>query len=91
MAHSRPEPLRRGHIGLTHLHDSIPARNFQLLVDFILDGYAVSVPAESPANMVPFHGPISGDNILDGGGEQVSIVGKALIESVKESSEGELG
>lgn len=51
-----------------------------LLVDLMLNGQAVRVPAETPLNMEALHGPIPRDDVLDGGGEEVAIVWQASCE-----------
>ena len=57
-----------------HLLDSVARRKAQSLVDFVLDGDPVRVPAEAAADVVALHGPVPRDNVFDGGGEEVAIV-----------------
>jgi hypothetical protein len=57
-----------------HLHDGLLAGDVELLVNLVFDGNAVRVPAESPFNMIAFHGPVSGNDILDGGREEMAVV-----------------
>ena len=79
-----------------HLHDGGLARDAQLLVDLVLDGQAVRVPAEAALDVEALHGPVSGDDVLDGGGEQVAVMGeagregRAIVESVEGVSLGQL-
>jgi hypothetical protein len=48
----------------------------------------VSVPAETTLDMVSLHRPVTGDNVLDGGCQQVTVVrgasseGRAIVEGV---------
>lgn len=51
-----------------------------LLVDLMFNRQAVSIPPEPPLNMVTLHGPIPGDDVLDGRSEQVAIVRKSSGE-----------
>lgn len=61
----------------TELCDSLLSRNSQLLVDLVLNGKAVGVPSKASLDVVALHGPVAGDDVFDGRGEQVSIVRKA--------------
>lgn len=79
-----------------HLHDGGLARDAQLLVDLVLDGQAVGVPAEAALDVEALHGPVSGDDVLDGGGQQVAVVGeagregRAIVEGVEGVALGQL-
>src|SRR5690606_10440033 len=59
------------------LHDSSLTRNAEFLVDLVLNGYAMVVRAEAALNMVPLHGPVPRDNVLDGRGEQMAVMREA--------------
>lgn len=78
------------------LGDGLLAGDTKLLVDLVLDGQAVGVPAEAALDMEPLHGPIAGDNILDGGGQQMAVMGqacrkgRAIVEGVVRSALGQL-
>lgn len=47
------------------LHNGIPTREPQLLVNLVLDRQAVCVPAESPLHMIALHGPIPRYDVFD--------------------------
>lgn len=49
-------------------------------VDLVLDGEAVGVPAEAAGDVVPGDGGVAGDDVLDGSGEEMAIMGKACSE-----------
>ena len=61
----------------------------QLLVDFVLDGQAVAVPAETAQHMAPLHGPVARHDVLDGARDDVAVVrqsggeGRAVVENVR--------
>ena len=42
----------------------------------MLDGEAVAIPAEATLYMVTLHGEVSGNNVLNGGGDQVAMMGQ---------------
>ena len=73
----------------TQLHDGVPARDAQLLVDLVLDGQTVGIPSKSALDMEALHGPVSRNDILDGGCQKMAIVRKtgrergAVVESVE--------
>ena len=74
------------------LHDRLFSRDSELLVDLVLDGDAVGVPAKATLNVKPLHGPVARDDILDRRGEKVTIMGKpsrerrAIVERVARSA-----
>lgn len=55
----------------------------------------MSIPSESSLDVVALHGPISRNNVLDGGGQQVTVVGetgsewRAIIEGIRRSTFGQ--
>lgn len=82
-------------LGNAEFHDSCLAGDSQLLVNFVLDGQSMSVPAEATLNMEALHGPITGDDILDCGGQKMAIMGqsgckgRSIVESVSRAALGE--
>ncbi|KAL3956641.1 hypothetical protein ACCO45_009487 [Purpureocillium lilacinum] len=54
-----------------HLANRVGSRDAVLLVDLVLDGHAVRIPAEPPNHMAAFHGPVAWYNVLDGGREEM--------------------
>lgn len=75
-------------LGNTELHDGSLARDSQLLVDLVLNWETVSIPAETALDVEALHGPITGDNILDGRGKKMAVMRKTgserrtVVESV---------
>lgn len=75
-------------VGQAKFLDGLPAGEVELLVDFVLDGDPVRVPAKAPLDVVALHGPVSGDDIFNGRGKEVSIMwqtrskGRTVIEGV---------
>lgn len=67
-------------VGQTKLLDSFLAREVELLVNFVLNGDPMCVPAKASLNVMALHGPVSGDDIFDGRGEEVSVVRQAGSE-----------
>jgi hypothetical protein len=71
-----------------HLHDGGLARDTKLLVDLMFNRQAVGVPAEPTLHVETLHRPVSGDNILDSGSEEMAIMREAgrerrtVVESV---------
>ncbi len=45
----------RKYLGKPEFHDGVPAGYARFLVNFMLDGEAVSIPAEAPFYMEPLH------------------------------------
>jgi hypothetical protein len=43
----------------------------------VLNRKTVSIPTEATLDMKALHGPVSGNNILDGGGKKMSVVRQA--------------
>lgn len=70
------------------LGDRSLARYAQLLVDFVFDWQAMGVPAEAALDVIALHGPVPGDDILDGRCQQVAIVwetgrkGRSVVEGI---------
>lgn len=60
-----------------HLHDGGFARDAELLVDFMFNGQAMGVPAETPLDVEALHGPVSRDDVLDGRSKEMAVVGEA--------------
>lgn len=54
--------------------------DFELLVDLKLDRESVAVPPELTGHVVPGHGGISGDHVLDGTCTDVAVVGEPCGE-----------
>jgi hypothetical protein len=52
----------------------ISTRHAQLLVDLILNRNAMSIPSKSSNHMILLHGPVSGDNVLDRGREEMTVM-----------------
>ena len=63
-----------------HLLDGLAGRQLEFLVNLILNGDAVGIPAEAAADVVALHGPVAGDDVLDGGAEEVAIVRRSWRE-----------
>jgi len=61
----------------------------ELLVDLVLDGEAVAVPSRAAGDVVSGLAGVAGDDVLDGSGEDVSVVGEAGGEG-RSVVEGEL-
>lgn len=60
-----------------HSEDVVAGADAELGVDLELDGKAVAVPAEAAGDVVAGHGLVAGDDVLDGAGEDVAVVGEA--------------
>ena len=64
----------------------VGAVELELLLDLHLDRQAVGVPAEAALDRVAAHGPVPRDDVLQGAGEQVTVVrgaggeGRAVVE-----------
>lgn len=52
-----------------HFENIISSLNPQSLINLILDGQAVAVPAKSTGDVETHHGLVTGNNVLDGAGE----------------------
>mmetsp|Transcript_6466 Transcript_6466/g.14027 ORF Transcript_6466/g.14027 Transcript_6466/m.14027 type:complete len:811 (-) Transcript_6466:137-2569(-) len=72
-----------------HLEDLIAVGDVELLVDLVLDGEAVAVPSRAAGDVVSGLAGVAGDDVLDGSGEDVSVVGEAGGEG-RSVVEGEL-
>lgn len=76
------------------LHSSF-SRNTQLLVNLVFNGESMSIPSKSSLDVIALHGPISRDDVLDGGRQQMAIVRKtgsewrAIIECVRWATSGQ--
>lgn len=61
----------------------------ELVVDDLLDGHTVGVPAKTTLHMVSLHRPVTRDNVLDGGCQQMAVVRgtgserRTIVESVR--------
>lgn len=79
-----------------NLHDGRLSGDAELLVDLVLDGQAVGIPAEATLDVEALHGPVSGDDVLDGRGQEMAIMRQAgrergaIVEGVERSALGEL-
>ena len=67
-------------LGDAHAHDVVLARDAELLVDLVLHGQAVAVPAKAPVHIVPARGGEPGHNVLHCACEQVAVVRQARGE-----------
>lgn len=71
-----------------HFHNLFAARDVELLINLVLDGEAVAVPAEAARDVVAGHRLVARDDVLDGAGEYVAVVreaggeGGAVVEDV---------
>ena len=71
-----------------HFEHIAPSLDPELLVDLVLDGEAMAVPAEAAGDVVAGHGLESRDDVLDGSGQDVAVVretggeGRAIVEDV---------
>jgi hypothetical protein len=66
--------------GDAELPHRVAARHAQLLVNLVLNGHAVRVPAESSLDIAPLHRPVARDDVLDGRGQQMAVMGQARCE-----------
>lgn len=82
-------------LGNAELHDSSLSGDTQLLLNLVLDGETVSVPTETSFDMISLHGPITRDDVLDGRGQQVTVVRqsgrewRSIVEGVSLATLGE--
>lgn len=53
----------------TKLHHCLFPRDTKLLVNLVLDGQAVGIPAKAALDVEAFHRPVSGNDVFDGRGE----------------------
>jgi hypothetical protein len=58
----------------THLQNRIFSGQAELLVNFVFNRQSMCIPAKSSFDMEAFHRPVSGNNVLDGGGEEMTIM-----------------
>ncbi|KAL7468630.1 hypothetical protein ACHAXS_008852 [Conticribra weissflogii] len=68
-----------GLVVLVHAHfqDLIAMGDVELLVDLVLHGEAVAVPAGAARDVAVAHAGVAGDDVFDGAGEDVAVVGQA--------------
>jgi hypothetical protein len=64
-------------LGNTEFHDGSLSRDSKLLVNLMLDRKAMGIPTKATLDMKALHGPVSRDDILDGGGKKMSVVRQA--------------
>lgn len=82
--------------GDADLVDVLGAGDVEFLVNLVLDGKTVAIPAESSGDVVAGLGGVTGDDILDGTGEDMAVVGKTggewgtIVEGVLGLALGEL-
>lgn len=82
-------------LGDTEFHDGSLTRNSQLLVNLMLNGQTVCIPAKASLDVVALHGPVTRDNILDGGGQKMAVVRqtgckrRTIIEGISRASFGQ--
>jgi len=67
-------------VGQAEFLDSLFAGQTKLLVDFVFDRYSMSIPTESSLDIMPLHGPVPRNNIFDGGGKEMAVMGQARSE-----------
>jgi len=60
-----------------NLHDGRLSGDTQLLVNLMLNGQAVGIPAEPTLDVEALHGPVSGDDVLDCRGQEMAIMRQA--------------
>lgn len=65
----------------TKFHHRILSRDTKLLINLMFDGQAVGIPAKSSLDMIPFHGPVSRDDIFNSGGQEMAIMRKTTVVS----------
>ena len=58
-------------------HDVFPALDFELLVDLVFDGKAVTIPAEAAGDVMTGGTRETSDDIFDGSRENVAVMGQA--------------
>lgn len=79
-----------------HVQHIFPAVYVELLVDLVFDRQAMAIPPEPPRHMVAIGSLEAGDDVLDGTGEDMAIVGEAsgegrpIVEDVLGPALGEL-
>jgi len=72
----------------SELEDVLALFDAKLLVDLVLDGEAVAIPAEAARDVMAGHGLVARDDVLDCAGEDVTVVreaggeGRAIVEDV---------
>ena len=82
-------------LGNTELHDGSLTRDSQLLVNLVLNWETVGIPAETALNVETLHGPVTGDDILDGRGEKMAVMRKTgserrtIVESIARATFGQ--
>lgn len=63
-----------------HLENIISSLDPQGLINLILDGQAVAIPAKSTGDVETHHGLVTGNDVLDGAGKYVAVVGETRRE-----------
>lgn len=80
----------------SNLLDRLQTRHAELLIDLVLDGDTVGIPAKASLDIVSLHCPVSRDDVLDRGSQQVAIVrktgceGRPIVKGVGLTALGEL-
>lgn len=67
-------------VGQAKLLDGLLTGEVKLLVDLVLDGDPMRVPAKAPLDVVALHGPVSRDDIFNSRSEEVAVVWQARSE-----------
>ena len=76
-------------LGDTNFPYGVATRHAELLVNLVLDGHTVGIPAKTALDITSVHGPVSWDDILNGGGQEMAIMGHArrkrrsIVEGVR--------
>lgn len=73
----------------SNLLHSLFSRDTQLLVNLVFDRESMSIPSKPSLDVIALHRPVSRDDVLDGGRQQMAIMRKtcsewrAIIECVR--------
>ena len=63
--------------GDAQLGDGLLGGHAEGLVDLLLDGQAVAVPAEAPLHVAALHRPVAGHDVLEHRSDEIAVVGQA--------------
>mmetsp|Transcript_18800 Transcript_18800/g.42969 ORF Transcript_18800/g.42969 Transcript_18800/m.42969 type:complete len:376 (+) Transcript_18800:4408-5535(+) len=58
----------------SHFQNLVAEFDVEHFVDFLLDGQTVAIPSRSPADLLAVHGRVTGDGVLDGTREDVTVM-----------------
>ena len=67
-------------LGNAELHHGSFPRDSKFLVNLVFDGKTMSIPTKAAFDVKALHGPVSRNDILDGGGKKMPIVRKSSRE-----------